>query len=289
MRYAFFIGCTTPVRALNYELSTRKVAEKLGVELVDVPEFSCCGFPLKALSDERALAIAVNNLAIAEEKGLDVCTVCSACASFLTEANRQFKENKAFRKIAENILKELGRTYSGKVVVKHFARVLYEDVGIEKIRKNIKKPLALNVAVHYGCHYLKPSRIYKKFDDPEAPKTLDELVAVTGAKSVDYGKKKQCCGGGILGINEQIALTLSKEKLDDVKNSKADAMVLICPFCSIMYDVNQRKIESNFETEYRIPVLYYPQLLGLALGLKKEELSFDINRVKVDSLLERLK
>jgi heterodisulfide reductase subunit B len=289
MKYALFLGCTVPVRALNYELSARKVADKLGIEFVDINDFSCCGFPVKSVDRDTFRLMAAKNLSLAEEKGLDICSLCSACTSVLTEANKELKEDESLRKKINNELSVLGKKYEGKIKVKHFTRILYEDVGLDKIRENLKVDLSkFSFAPHYGCHYLKPSEIYESFDDIENPKTLDELIEVTGAKSVLYEDKKRCCGGGILGINEMTALKVAKDKLDYIKSAKADAICLICPFCSIMYEGSQKKIEKQFETEYNLPVLYYPQILGLALGISPEDLGFNINRIRPKEMLAKL-
>lgn len=289
MKYALFLGCTVPVRALNYEVSARKVAHKLNIEVVDINDFSCCGFPVKSVDRDTFLLMAAKNLSLAEEKGLDICSLCSACTSVLTEANKELKEDEDLRKRINKELSVLGREYEGKIKVKHFARILYEDVGLDKIRENLRVDLSkFSFAAHYGCHYLKPSEIYEGFDDPENPKTLDELIELTGAKSVPYEDKKRCCGGGILGIDEMTALRVAKTKLDHIKSAGADAVCLICPFCSIMYEGSQKKIEREFEAEYNLPVLYYPQILGLALGIPQDELGFRMNRVKPREIIAQL-
>lgn len=285
--YALFLGCTVPVRALNYELSARKIADALGIKLVDLDDFSCCGFTLKSIDYWDAVTLAARSLAVAEENELDICTLCSACTSFLTEVNKEIKEDRRLREKINEDLKSIGRAYNGSVEVKHFARVLYDEVGTDKIRGEITNPLkGLKIAAHYGCHYIKPSEIYN-FEDPEAPFSLDELIEATGASSVDYENKYLCCGGGILGIAEDTALEMSAMKLECIKDN-ADAMVLLCPFCDIMYDINQRRIETKLEKSYGIPVLYYPQLLGLALGFDARELGLEMNRVKTTKLLEKI-
>lgn len=285
-KYAFFLGCTIPVRALNYEMSVRKIAEKLDIKLIDLP-FDCCGFPIKSVEHEAFVLTAAANLALAEDAGLDICTLCSACTGILTEVNREMKENAEYRDKINSKLKKIGIEYRGSVEVKHFTRILYEN--IDEIKKQIVNPLSnLRIAPHYGCHYLKPSEIYD-FDNPENPESLDKLIALAGAEPVDYMNKNQCCGGGVLGIDENIALTMSREKLNSMRDAKADAIVLMCPFCSIMYDANQRKINSVFNEKYEIPVLYYPQLLGLAMGFDASELGFRMNRVRTNKLIEKLK
>jgi heterodisulfide reductase subunit B len=290
--YALFIGCTISVRGLNYELSARKVAEKLGIEFVDIQEFSCCGFPLSSIHHNSAVTIAARNIALAKAKNLDIITLCSACTGYLTEI-KKLLENKTNSKLLKDVnskLKDLGYKYEKGVKIKHFARFLFEDIGVDKIKEHIKEPLkGIKVAPHYGCHYIKPSDIFDGFDNPFHPQSLDKLIEVTGATPVHYRDKLQCCGGGILAVNEETSVKMVKEKLDHIKDANADAMTLICPFCSIMYDEFQPTVEITYETEYKIPVLYYPQLLGLALGLDpKKDLAVRTNQVKVKPLLEKL-
>ena len=289
MKYALFLGCTVPVRALNYELAARKVGQKLGLEFLDIPEFSCCGFPVKSVDRMTSILMAAENLSLAEETNSDICALCSACSSVLTEVNKELKENQALRNRINEDLSVTGRKYQGKIRVKHFVRILHEDVGLEKIKEMIKRPLSeFNFTPHYGCHYLKPSEVYGRFDNPENPHTLDELIQLTGAKSIPYEDKNQCCGGGVLGVDEATALKIAALKLDHVKATGADALVLICPFCNIMYEGNQKKIERQSSSEFNLPVLYYPQVLGLALGIPQDELGFRMNRVKVSEILSQL-
>lgn len=289
VKYAFFIGCATPVLTVNYELATRKVAETLGIELFDVTDFACCGFPMKSVSQETAMLMAARTLSIAEKQGLNICTICPGCTSMLTEASKKIEEDQELREKINNKLQKIDRSYDGNIEVKHFIRILYDEVGIEKLQKKVKKSLeGLKIAPHYGCHYTKPSEIYACFDDPELPKSLDDLISFTGAKSVNYENKIQCCGGYVLGVDEGVSFSLASKKLDHVKASKADAIGLICPLCSVMYDRNQRVIERRLNKSYNLPVLFYPQILGLALGLDSSELGLDVNRVKPSSLLEKL-
>jgi heterodisulfide reductase subunit B len=289
VKYAFFPGCLAPVMARHYELSARKVAKKLGVELVDVQDFACCGFPIMSVDQETALLMAARNLSIAEGLGLDICTICNGCASTLTEASKELMHNDRLREKVNEKLQKIGRTYKGNVKVKHFARVLYEDVGPEKIKSQVKNSLeGLKLASHYGCHYLKPSDVYDKFEDPEFPRSLDELISALGAETVEYEEKMQCCGGVILDIDDKIALAMTQRKLDHVKAAGVDAIILICPLCGSMYDRNQRVVERRFNVAYNMPVLYYTQVLGLALGMNPKDLGLDMNRVKTSDLLSKL-
>ncbi len=290
MKYALFLGCTVPVRSLNYELSARKVAKALGIEFVDLEDFGCCGYPVKTLHQPTTLLLAARNLSLAERKGLDICTLCSACTGTLVEANRELTENPDQRKMINQTLKRrLGLSYQGTVEVKHFARVLFQDVGLERIRERVEIDLSsLRLAAHYGCHYFKPSHIYDHFEDAENPHTLDDLIQITGARSLRFEGRDRCCGGGLLATDETVALAMAKEKLDRVAAAQGDAIVLFCPFCDIMYESSQRKIEKTFDRAYGLPVLYLPQLLGLAMGIPSDELGFKLNRVKPKDLLRKV-
>ena len=288
MKYAFFLGCTIPARAVNYEVSTRKIAPKLGLELVDLPDFDCCGFPVKSVDSFTTLVMAAKNIAVAEEKGLDICTLCNGCVVTLVEANHELKHKEELKDKVNKELTKLGKEFKGTIEVKHLARVLYEDVGVEKIKKTVKYPLDdFKLAAHYGCHYFKPSIVYGRFDDPEFPTSLDKLIEAMGAPQFNYETKTDCCGGGILGVTEDVALKMAQVKLDDLKKEKADAMISICPFCSVMYDSNQKSVEKKFETEYNLPVLYYTQVLGLALGVPPDELEFKRNRIRPKEMLRK--
>lgn len=288
MRYALFLGCTVPARSRNYELSARKVAAALDIELVDLEGFECCGFPLRPVNIEAARLMAARILCIAEEHELDICTLCSACTSILTEVSKELEDPEA-RPELNRILGRIQREYRGGVKVRHLSRLLYEDVGVERIRDAVTRELRmLRIAPHYGCHYLKPSKIYDAFDDPESPVSLDRLIEATGAIPVDYENEKQCCGGAILAIDEHTALAIAGRKLEHICAAQADAMCLMCPFCAVMYDDNQRVIDAGSAEPHNLPVLYYSQLLGLALGIEPRELGLNMNRVKTAELLAKL-
>ena len=290
IQYTLFLGCTVPVRATNYELSARRVAERLDIHLTDISEFSCCGYPIKSVDHYAYLLMAARNLALAEEKGLPLCTLCSACCGSLTEANHQIREDATLRRrINEDLSRWLGKRYEGGVRVTHFIRVLQEDVGEKRIAAEIQADLSsLHLAPHYGCHYTKPTAIYENAEDPENPTSLDKLIEVSGAKSISYENKLQCCGGGVLAIDEGVSLAMAGSKLDHVRARQADAMVLLCPFCNIMYEANQKKIEKVQGKEYKLPVLFYPQLLGLAMGMEPDELGMKMNRVRPTELLKKI-
>ncbi len=287
-KYLMFLGCAIPYRVSAFEISARKILGKLGVELVEMPEFNCCGLPLDPVSHEMMLILAARNLALAEEKGLNIITLCPGCAGTLKKANKMLKEDKALRDEINCHLKEAGLQFKGTVDAKHFMQVLMEDVGLEKIKKSIVKPLTMvKVAEHNGCHILRPKE-YIGFDDPEDPKMLKALIEATGATCLDYMDETECCGAPSVGVSDKVALQLARDKLNHVKQVDAQALVTICPFCHIMYDTNELRIEKMFNETYGIPILHYPQLLGLALGIPPEELAFSELRVDSSKILKQI-
>ena len=289
MKYAFFLGCTVPVRNLNYELASRRVAERLGLELVDLEDFQCCGFPMKSISFFDSLVIAARNLALAERENLPVCTLCSACGGSLSEANHLLRHKPELMDQVNERLKELDLEYRGRIEVKHFVRVLYEEVGLGKISEMIQRPLSgFSFAPHYGCHYLKPAEATGGLDPVEDPLTLTRLIEVTGAAALRYPSLLQCCGGGVLGAKEDLANTLAGEKLGELNQAETTGLVVICPFCNVMFEGQQKKIEKKLAQKLKVPVLYYPQLLGLALGFSPDELGFKLNRVKDKEFLKQM-
>jgi heterodisulfide reductase subunit B len=164
---------------------------------------------------------------------------------------------------------------------------LFEQVGPDRLRAAVTVDLSeLRLAAHYGCHYLKPAEAHDHFDDPENPRSLDELIGALGASSIYYEGREQCCGGGILGADEETALAMPHLKLERAVAAGADALVVVCPFCDIMYEFQQRRIEKIYGARYNLPVLFYPQLLGLAMGLSAEEVGLGLNRVKSKKLME---
>ena len=285
MKYAFFIGCTALARLWGYETSSRKTAAKIGVELVDMPGSSCCGTTyLETLDEITALAMAARNICIAEKMGLDIVTICNGCTEALVKANKKLKEDPKLRAEVNHVLADVGKEFKGTVDVKHYVRMLKDDIGLEKLGSMVVKPFeGLRVGAHYGCHMLKPSDVML-YDDPEAPTTLDELIDLTGARSVQYPNKLECCAGPIMGVREDVTWSVGLEKVETVKKY-ADVMVTACPFCYITYERCQLMAENSPE----VPVVHYPQLLGLALGLDYEDLGLEENKVDASVLLEKMR
>jgi len=277
-KYALFLGCVAPLRYPGIEKATRDVFKALNVELVELEGAGCCPAPgvIRSFDQNTWLALGARNLALAEKQGVDIMTICNGCFGSLFEANHVLQHHPDKLKEVNQILGKVGMHYNASIKVRHFAEVLYNDIGMEKIKGAVKNPLSYNVAVHYGCHFIKPSRI-KHLDDPERPKILDELVEVTGAKSVNYKDKIMCCGagGGVRSRNSATALKMTEEKLKNVKKVGAQMILDVCPFCHLQYDRSQRDLPG-----YDIPVIHLSQLYGMAFGLPKESLGLEAHEVK---------
>jgi heterodisulfide reductase subunit B len=285
-KYLIFLGCAVPYRVSSYEISARKVLQKLGVELAEMPEFNCCGLPLDPVNHKIMLILAARNLALAEQVGLNILTLCPGCAGTLKKVNKILKVDKTLREQINGHLKGSGLEFKGTVETKHIVQVLMEDVGLEKIREAVVTPLTtLKVAEHVGCHLLRPKEIIG-FDDPEDPQTLKRLIEATGAKCLDYVNETECCGAPSVGVSDEVALQLARDKLSHVKQVEAQALITICPFCHIMFDTNEMRIERMFQETYGIPILHYPQLLGLAMGMTPEELAFNELRVDASKIVQ---
>jgi heterodisulfide reductase subunit B len=287
-KFLLFLGCAIPYRVAGYEISTRRVLEKLGVELVEMPEYNCCGLPLDPVNHEMMLTLAARNLCLAEQTGLNVVAMCPGCAGTLRKVNKKLKSDKGLRERINSYLRETGLEFKGTVEAKHLLQLLAEDVGYDKIKDAVTKPLtSLHVTEHGGCHVTRPSDDVG-FDNPEDPEVLRKLIEATGAKYVEYRDKTCCCGAPIAGVNDRIPLQLTREKLVNVKYAGAQALITVCPFCHMMFDTNQPRIERMFNETFRIPVLHYPQLLGLALGCSPEELALKELRVDPAQLVTQI-
>ena len=289
LKYLLFLGCVIPYRITSYEISARKVLELLDVELVEMPEFNCCGLPIDSVDHEAMLVLAARNICLAEQQNLNILTLCPGCAGTLRKVNRSLQEDKKLREQVNGYLKEINMEFQGgKIAVKHLIQALVEDVGLEKIKDAVMKSLTgLKVAEHNGCHILRPTK-YIGFDDPENPVLLKQLIEATGAECLDYLYETDCCGAPVIGVNDKIPLYLAGDKLRNIKAVDAQAMITVCPFCHMMFDINQPRIERILSEQFGIPVMHYPQLLGLALGLTPKELAIEELRVDATKILNTI-
>ena len=283
MEIAYFLGCIMPNRYPGIEKATRILFDALDIELKDMNGASCCPAPgvFGSFDEETWATIAARNLTLAEDMGADIMTECNGCFGSLFEANHMLKEDEDKRaKINEN-LSEIGREFKGTTNVKHLAQILRDDVGFEKISSLIEKPLDLNVAVHYGCHFLKPTDEIGIEEQAENPTILDELVELTGAKSIEYKDKMMCCGagGGVRSRDLDVTASYTKEKLDNMSKAGVDAIIDVCPFCHMQFDQGQTEVNERYGTDFSIPVFHLAQLYGLAMGLSAEDLTLDAQKI----------
>jgi heterodisulfide reductase subunit B len=287
-RYALFLGCTTPTQVMQYELSARWVCRHLGIDLVDIDDFVCCGINQINLSQEAGLLLAATNLSFAEREGLDILTLCAACTGALSEAVEKLDDQETRDRVNRK-LQTIGLEYSGKTRVKHISRVLVEDIGIDKIKNEVKRDFSkIRVAPHYGCHTLKPESAFNGLDDPDNPKSLHQLISATGAVPVRYETLNLCCGGKSFPVSQEPAFSLVQKKLDHLVNKNIDCLVVQCQTCYLMYCDQQQAINKQLKKRYDIPVLLYPQLLGMALGGDpKNDLALDLNAMPLDDLIEK--
>lgn len=288
-RYAWFPGCWVSNRMPYIEAADRRVLGTFGIELVEMKGASCCPEPyaVLALGRDAWLGLAARNLSIAEEMKQNIVTPCPGCFHTLKAVDMSLRKDQSQRERANKLLSKVGRQFKGEIEVNHTLSVLHNKIGFERVASEIRHPLSgLRVAVHYGCHLLKPSTV-AGLDDPERPVFLDQLAEVTGAESVPYMRKMLCCGGPISSVDENASYAIAREKLLNVKQAGADCLIVACPACMIQYDTNQPSIEKAFGEVYGVPVLYHTELLCLAMGIGPAEIGFR-HQVKVDRVLEKV-
>jgi heterodisulfide reductase subunit B len=287
--YAIFLGCTIPARQPNYEISARKTLEKLGVNLVDLDNFTCCcPPPIQSINLESSQAIAAYNICLAEDSGLDIIALCNGCFESLAMVNATIKQDTKLKAHINKVLAMVGKEFKGTIEVKHFLQVLMNDIGLEKIKENVVKPLnSLKVAPFYGCHSLRPSKLLQ-FDDPERPQIFEKLLEALGAEPLDYRNKLKCCGGLLKGISDDTALELAREKLINTTKAGANCISTLCPFCFVALDIGQLQVKTKFNEIYDIPILHYSELIALALGADPEELALRSHKVKTDKVIEKI-
>ena len=279
MKFTLFIGCTIPRRVQHYEVSARAVLETLGVELKDIREFNCCGYPMKNMDFETSILFSARNLALAERQGLNVMTLCKCCFGNLKKANHVLKEETALRNEINTYLAQEDLEYKGTLEVTHLLSVLHKEIGPVAIKEKATRAFKdLKIATHYGCHALRPSDIME-FDDSKAPVLFDQLVEATGAKSIDWSLKLECCGAPLMGINDELSMDLTEKKLENGKNSGADFLCVGCPWCQAQFDSVQEMMASQRNTNHHLPSILYPQLLGLAMGIEGKKLGMDMNKI----------
>jgi len=288
MTFALFLGCTIPARLNQYESSSRAILEKLGVGLVDIREFNCCGYPLRNIDFKVFILSSARNLALVEKKNLNVMTLCKCCYGSLKKADFLMKENASLKKEVNATLEKEGLKYEGRTEIKHLLSVLHKEIGIEAIKGKMAATFKrLKIATHYGCHALRPSQVVG-FDNAVAPSLFDQLVEATGAESIDWPMKLECCGAPLWGINDKLSMDLTLKKLTDGKKSGADYVCAACPYCHIQFDKVQKMILSQRNVNHPLPSILYTQLLGLSLGIDRKALGLEMNEIPITGIEELL-
>lgn len=287
MKYALFTGCLIPAREPSYELSVRMVLPELGVEIADMQDTNCCApFSIQSVNSFGWMTLAARNLCIAEEMELDILTLCADCYESLSMVNDILKKNQGAREDVNEILSEAGKEFQGKIDVKHMLDVLYDDVGLEKIKEAIKRPfVGLKVGTQVGCHLVRPKMLFLGAE--REYKVLDDLVRVTGAEVLDYEEKEHCCGGPLRDVNDKLARLLARQKIISMKRMGIDCVVTVCPFCFIQFDVGQLEMKSLFGEVYNLPVLHYVELLRLAMGIDLTDLEIRSHKIPLNQILEK--
>ena len=282
-RFVFFPGCLIPTRHPAMEFAIREVLAGLGIELVDLPGASCCPDPIYFKSKDKLawLSVAARNLCLAEELGLDVVTNCSGCTATLSEAHHLLEGQELRARVNER-LERIGRRYRGTSRVRHIATLLRDVAGVEAIGRTVVRPLAgLKVAIHYGCHLLKPSAIMQ-VDDPNDPTMMEGLVAALGATPVRHRNWYLCCGKACQA--DEIPANMMHDLLSAVQAEQADLLCLICPTCFTQFDHGQLKIAQRFGEDFHTPPIYYLQLLAFAQGVPYDRLGLDRQRFRPECL-----
>lgn len=271
--FAYFPGCSLEKIALSYHLSALETTEKLGVKLTELEDWNCCGATTYFHVDELlAYTLVARNLAMAEKIGSEVVAPCSACYKNMYFTNVHLHEDPDLADHINDALREDNLSYSGKVTVKHLLEVFSHDIGVEAIKNKVIHPLTgLKVAAYYGCQILRPR---KDHEDVEQPQFFEEILAATGATPVEFPLKMTCCGGSLLITSRPAAYSMINNLLYSAQRAQADVIATACPLCQVNLECYQPQVNQEFGSNFSIPVVYFTQLIGLAMGIPPKNLGF---------------
>ena len=283
--YSYFPGCSSSEgTAIAYGLSTRAIANALGMELIELEDWNCCGSTPYSSTDElESVCMAARNLALAEKTGLNLVTPCSSCYTTLNRANYQLRQYSDLKDKVDECLASVDLEYRRGVTVRHLFEVIYNDIGLKAIEPKVVTPLnGLRVAPYYGCQLVRPE---PGFDNPHNPQSLEQLIACLGAEPVPFPLKDRCCGGSLIIPELDLALGLIHQLLGSAASNGIQCIVTVCPLCQTNLDAYQSMVNRKFKTEYNLPVLFFTQLIGLALGVELKALALDKAIVSVETVL----
>ncbi|MCM1982444.1 CoB--CoM heterodisulfide reductase iron-sulfur subunit B family protein [Lyngbya confervoides] len=287
MKYSYYPGCSLHSTAKEFDLSTQAVMEALGIELEELQDWSCCGGSVAgSVSHEVGMALSARNVVLAQQQKNDLLAACSGCYNKSARAANALGNEKERRKI-EPILEDMGLSIPDHPIqVRNIVDVLANDLDLAH---HIKTPLTgLRVVCYYGCLLTRPADI-TGWDSPRFPMAMDRIAQICGAEVADFHSKTKCCGGPILVPQEAVALELTKQILDEAQALEADCIVLACPLCSTNLELRQPDIEVKYRKDYKLPVIYITELIGLALGIQPIHLGLDKHLVSTQPLLKKLK
>lgn len=281
MKYAYFPGCALHSTAREYDMSTKEVASCLGIELVEIPDWICCGAtPAHITLHLLSLSLPVKTLIQAKQMdSYEVAVCCAACFNRLKVANKMMSEDPEHRKKVNEILNS---DYQGEVGVKHFLDILVNEYGLDSLAKKISKKLVgLKVACYYGCLLTRLPEV-TELDDLEEPRLMDDLVSSLGAEAVNWPYKTECCGAALSLTKTDVVIKLSHDILEMAKDAGADVVAVACPLCQSNLDLRQREVERRYKMKFGLPILYFTQLAGLSLGIEPKKLG--LNKHMVDPM-----
>ena len=284
MKVAYYPGCSLHATARAYDESIRSIAGLMNLTLEEIDDWNCCGATAYMNVNEiLSFSLSARNLALAAKTGLPVVSPCSACYTNLRKTEKFLAEMPDIKRKVDEALAAGGLRYDGGIVSKHLLQVVVEDVGLDKVRTLVKRPLAgLKVAPYYGCQIARPFAMEESVDNPVM---LDRLLEALGAVAVPYAMKTVCCGGSLMGTREEVALRLCRNLLLCAQQQKADCIAVTCPLCQMNVDTYQGRVNENYGTSFNIPVLYFTQLMGMAFGIGAEDLGLQRGTVSAAALL----
>jgi len=290
MKVAFWPGCVSKGACPELYVSMQKIAPTLGLELHELTEAPCTGAGvLTEQNPELAYSLNALSLAMAEQKGADLMTICSTCQGVLGGAQHKLSTDEGLLKRVNGVLADSGYQYRGTTKVKHLLWMLVEDIGLDNLRPLIKRKLAgLNVAPFYGCYILRPEEHLGLLERPERSTYLERIIELLGATPVEYYGKSKCCGFPMLTFNPDTSLKMAGKHLIEAKTKGADLLVTPCPLCHLNLDGQQPDAERAIKEPIGTPIFHLPQLLGLAFGFAPEELRLDHHVVNTKLALDKV-
>jgi len=286
--YTYFPGCSCSSEggAKAYDWSIQAVSKVLDIELAELDDWNCCGStPSGSVDELGAFCLATRDLALAEKNGLDMVTPCSACYVIFNRTNSYLKQYPKLKTKVDEALAEGGLAYHGTVKVRHALDIITTDIGYDAIKSKVKKPLnGLKIAPYYGCQVVRPGF---GFDHPESPQSLDKLISSLGGEATPFPLKTHCCGGSLIISEEALALDLTRKLLESALSNGAECLITVCPLCQTNLDAYQSRVNKKFKTNYKLPVLFFTQLMGIAFGLEEKELGIKNSIVSADKILAK--